>query len=317
MVSSVERERVDRAPVWALALVACLSGLGCGGGSTASGGTAEGGSDGAAEAAAGFGAGACGQCVFVACQDAIRTCESDPDCSKYLGCVDTCPTTASGEADPACVATCPHTMSDAGTLAEAQFDNCRLSGAGAMCPACGIDGGGGPNPIVHQTCTQMTGTSCSTCEDDYCCDTYAACAADPDCSGLDSCLTDCLAGNADDAGAPAGGASAGGSCEVICGNAHPAGLKDWAPREACLLVSCSAACGAPLTACLACQYQMCADEFASLYGTPDGYLLNGCRAACPAGTNACSDACLAQYPDIQGASQALSACLQLNCPTCM
>jgi hypothetical protein len=163
-------------------------------------------------------------------------------------------------------------------------------------------------------------TPCYTCEDDYCCNTYAACFANADCTALENCLKDCLNGNADDAGAPAGGAPDGGSCELICGQAHPSGLVDWAPRETCLLVACTVSCEnppmPPLSACLACQYQSCADEFANLNGTPDGWLVGACIAACPTGVNPCNTACLAQYPSAKGSLDALTTCIMASCPAC-
>jgi hypothetical protein len=297
--------------------------LGCGA-STSNGvgsDTDGGGPDVGVTVDSGFGGSACGQCVATACQTAIRSCNSDPDCSAYLGCVDICPTTSAGGPDPACIATCPKGTSSAGKLAEAQLDNCRLSGAGAMCPACGIDGGGQPNPIVHQTCTQTTDTTpCSTCEDNYCCNTYAACHADPDCVGMLHCLQDCYSGAADDAGAPPGGPPDGGSCEETCAQAHPEGVASWAPRETCLLANCTVQCEdppmPPLPPCLACQFQSCLDEFANFNASTDGYLLGACIDGCPTGANPCNDACIAQYPDEMAALDALTTCLQANCPTC-
>jgi hypothetical protein len=312
----------DTALATALAMIASLSfGSGCGGTSTESGSDMDGGADVGLALEGGFGSSACGQCVATACQTEIRSCNSDPDCSTYLGCVDICPSTAAGGPDPACIATCPKGSSSAGMLAEAQLDSCRLSGAGAMCPACGIDGGGQPNPIVHQTCTQMTDqTPCFTCEDNFCCNTYAACHADPDCVAMVTCLKDCENGTADDAGAPAGGAPDGGTCDAICAQAHPTGVAEWAPRETCLLANCTVQCEnppmPPLSACLACQYKSCLDEFANLNATTDGYLLGACIDACPGGANTCNEACLAQYPDEMAAVDALTTCVLANCPSC-
>jgi hypothetical protein len=205
--------------------------------------------------------------------------------------------------------------------AEMQLDDCRASGAGAACGACGIDGGAG-NPILHQTCTPMTDTtSCTTCEDNSCCQTYAACHADPDCPALLKCLQDCLSGTADDAGAPEGGAPDGGSCDLLCAAAHPTGLVEWAPRLTCLLVYCAVACEnapmPPLPACESCTNQFCAEEYANLNATPDGYLLGACIDTCPTGANPCNDACFAQHPSSKPALDALTACVAQNCPSCM
>jgi hypothetical protein len=167
----------------------------------------------------------------------------------------------------------------------------------------------------------MDTTVCFTCEDDNCCKTEAACLADPDCIALTRCLTDCAGDVADDAGSPTGGPPDGGSCELTCSAAHPKGLVEWAPRDACLLVFCAVKCEnppmPPLPTCEACVYEKCADAFANLEGTPEGYLFGSCIAACPSGANACTMACLSQYPSEQVFEQAFYACQTANCPTCM
>jgi hypothetical protein len=71
------------------------------------------------------------------------------------------------------------------------------------------------------------------------------------------------------------------------------------------------------SACETCLNQHCADQYASLNGTPDGYLLGECIAGCPSGANPCNDACFAKYPSAKAASDALTACSMQNCPSCM
>jgi hypothetical protein len=250
----------------------------------------------------------CGQCVIQACTSHVNDCEQDADCSAYLRCYENCPLDVGGMPEPVCAGQCL-SATPQGSLATA-FADCARS-AQETCSACA-----GRNPILHQTCTPMTDTTpCYTCEDDQCCQTYETCSADPDCKALKGCLTDCLSGVADDAGSP-GAAPDGGSCEVICGQAHPKGLIEWAPRLTCLSVLCPAACGTPPSACQTCVYQKCADAFANLNGTPQGYLFNSCVGACPTGANACTAACAAQYPTAQAASQALTSCISANCPVC-
>jgi hypothetical protein len=267
-----------------------------------------------------FGAGACGKCVASSCAGPVKTCNADPGCAAYLACVDKCPQAAGGNVDPACAAKCPRGTASASTTAEAEIDDCRNTGPGAKCAGCGVDGGG-QNPIVNQTCTPMTDqTPCYTCEDDSCCNTYAACHVNPDCTSLETCLKDCYQGVADDAGSPAGGAPDGGSCDIICGGAHMAGLVDWAPRLACLQVKCAVQCEnppmPPLSQCDACINQYCANEYANLNGTPQGYLYGACFAACPSGANPCTAGCIQQYPSASAAGMALAACGNANCPSC-
>jgi hypothetical protein len=307
-------------PLVALVSLAFVLG-GCSASNPATGGSPD--AAGAADVAtATYGASACGACVSQGCMTEVTTCNSDPDCSRYLSCLDGCGVGSDGNVDPACAAACPRGSSTSAMTAEMQVDDCRTAGAGASCAACGIDGGAAGNPILHQSCTPMTDTSsCSTCEDNSCCQTYAKCHADPDCPALLTCLQDCLSGVADDAGAPAGGPPDGGSCDLLCATAHPTGLVDWAPRITCILQFCAVACEdppmPPLPACEACTNQFCAEQYADLNGTPDGYLFGACFAACPSGANPCTDGCFAQYPSAKARADALDACVAQNCPSCM
>jgi hypothetical protein len=289
---------------------------GCSTSNSSSGG--DGGSAGDASTGA-YATSTCGTCVAQSCSAAITKCNSDPDCSAYLACLDACGVGPDGNVDPTCAAACPTGSSSAGTTAEATLNNCRAIGPGAQCAGCGIDGGGA-NPILTQMCTPMTDTTpCFTCEDDQCCDTYARCHANADCHALQTCIVDCQNHVADDAGAPEGGATATETCAYICGKAHPQGLVDWAPRTTCIFVKCLVQCEnppmPPPSPCIACQNQNCANEYANLVGTPDGYLFAACVAGCPTGSP-CEEACFTQYPSAKAAANAQLACSSLYCPAC-
>lgn len=308
--------------VWCLALAGCSSSSGSAAPGAIDSGTQTDSSDSLDSSAANYSNSACGKCVAQACNTAIMACESDPDCSAYLACLDGCAVGADGDVEPTCAAACPKGTSSSGTAAEMQLTTCRTSGAGAACSACGIDSGSAGNPIVHQKCTPMNDVSqCAICEDDHCCQTYAACHADPDCHAMQRCLVDCYSGVSDDAGSPQGGAPDGGSCDLICAAAHPKGLVEWAPRDTCISVFCTVACEnppmPPLDPCLACIYSKCADEFADLNGTPDGYLFAACITVCPSGANPCTAACMSKYPTTMGPENALISCQQASCPMCM
>ena len=307
--------------VLGLMLAACSSSSGASSGATADAGPMD-------SSTAGYSNSACGKCVAQACAMPISKCNSDPDCATYLTCLDACGVAADGNVDPTCASACPTGSSSSGTAAEKLVTDCRTTGAGTACSACGVDGGGDAggqdagNPIVHQMCTPMQdSTPCYVCEDDHCCQTYANCHANPDCKGMQRCLVDCHSGVADDAGSPAGGPPDGGSCDLTCGAAHPQGLVDWAPRSTCLSVFCVVPCEnppmPPLDPCLACVYQKCADPFANLNGTAQGYMFAACIVACPSGANPCTAGCMSQYPAEMGPENALIACQQTNCPMCM
>jgi hypothetical protein len=149
--------------------------------------------DAGADSSSGFGASACGSCVETQCASAITTCNSSAECSAYWSCVLGCGVDSSGNVDANCASACPRGSSSTGTTDEQALDQCRTTGAGASCAACGGDAGAdGGNPIIHQMCTQVTDTTpCFTCEDNNCCNTYAACHADPECAAYKSCLVAC------------------------------------------------------------------------------------------------------------------------------
>src|SRR5262249_19114644 len=114
----------------------------CGSGDT-SGGTTAGSGGGTASSSTGmsgptYGGSACAACVGQACAGAKSACEGNHKCKVFLDCLEACPLSMDGSADPACVAKCPHTSDDlAAQEAEDAFETCRGYGAGAYCDACG------------------------------------------------------------------------------------------------------------------------------------------------------------------------------------
>lgn len=223
-------------------------------------------------------------------------------------CVLACQPGPDGNVDPTCAYACPRGASSVGATDEQALDECRATGGTGMCSSCGESSGDGGNPIIHQMCTQvMDTTPCYTCEDNSCCNTYAACKNDPACQALKNCIVSCAA--------PDGGIDAGAqSCDQYCAGLNPAGVATWAPRETCIFAHCLAPCGGT-DPCVGCVVSSCAEEYANLQGTVDGYLLGLCIAPCGSDVS-CGEACEAKYPSAAPAANALALCTQAKCAVC-
>lgn len=90
-----------------------------------------------------YGASGCGQCVATACSSARMACTADPDCTKYLACVDACPIGPEGNVSKTCEAACPRGSSSSGMLAENEWVQCMTLGPGAACAECFEDAAAG------------------------------------------------------------------------------------------------------------------------------------------------------------------------------
>ncbi len=135
----------------------------------------------------------CGVCVSASCGDAISNCGADPSCAKYWQCVLACPIGESGDAAASCEVECPKPEGDNALAAFAAVSDCRFSGLGASCEACGKLGTP-QNPIFHQVCDMPPPEEtnpCWICQDEHCCVTQKACNEDPGCSALVDCAQAC------------------------------------------------------------------------------------------------------------------------------
>lgn len=291
---------------WLFLMVTSCTALACGSEETGAGGAGEGGSS--PQGAGGgstWGDGACGTCVRDACATQIDACLADPECPSYLDCLDACPATEAGDADPACQASCPRGSGTESLRAVAAIDACRDPGAGADCAACGIaDRTAVPDfSELNQSCGPSSDpTVCGACQDQSCCDSLAACAAEPACVAY----KDCVRG--------------GGAAELYeCALAHRQGIAVAAPGYVCAEYHC--AVGTDMTgqcdpsardACFTCMFDVCGKEWAALYRTENGFLASWCGSACD-GDTACSQACLDLYPGSEAASLQLAECLLAGC----
>jgi hypothetical protein len=274
----------------AAGMVAGCMVAGCGGSSNSS--TGSGGSGGTSSGSGGagpaYGTSDCGKCVEgMACLSQKNACAADPSCAAYLDCLNGCPLGPNGDADPACEKACPAVSGTAGTTAKDALSECRTSGDGASCAACGQI----PqpqNPIFHQMCAKsMESNKCYICEDEHCCDGYQNCLADKDCQDLQMCFQACPKADFY-------------ACSYKCYQDFPKGFPRFSEKLTCIAHFCgdTDACGdAPEGSCVKCQNLHCADETAACDTDYQCALLQSCQLPCNPADKACFDACEKKYPD--------------------
>ncbi|MBI4706227.1 MAG: hypothetical protein HY744_34455 [Deltaproteobacteria bacterium] len=254
----------------------------------------------------------CGACVTTACAGAISECQTDPGCAGYLECLLKCPVDEHGNADQGCDEGCASSGSSETARLASGLTACRLYGDGASCKTCAI-----PNQPVSGTLNQQceprpepAPTPCRQCYWDHCCDTWDACFAEgvnPDCDALATCIQECK-----DPIEP---------CVKACFAAHPGSVATLLDR-----LSCATALCAPDTphcepaerdACQACLYDDCADPFAKLLSTAEGFLVWLCTADCGAidAGSQCIEGCVAAYPDATEAFFLWAECVDYACAT--
>jgi hypothetical protein len=291
---------------WGL-LVAMASGaLAC---SSADGGGSGGGGDGGSspQGAGGgstWGDGECATCVRDACATQVDACLADPECPAYLDCLDACPVSDTGDAEPACQAACPRGTGTESLRAAAALDACRDPGPGVGCEACGVpDRAQVPDfPELHQVCgDSVDPNACFACQDENCCETQEACNADPDCVAYKDCFRN----------------DTGPNPFYDCGLAHPQGVAVFAPGYVCAEYHCAvgmpSCTKAERDACFTCLYDVCGEEWAALYRTRDGFLVSWCVGGCAVGDTACDQACYDLYPDAEDEGFRLAVCLLAGC----
>jgi hypothetical protein len=216
-----------------------------------------------------------------------------------------CPVGTDGDADEACEQDCPQPASSAGIDAVGELIVCRTVGAGSSCGACGsLSDHGDANAILNQDCPSSTETNpCYVCEDEHCCEVYAAYGASPEAVAHKECVQSCW--------------NSGGSyCAELCYEQHPEGFQQWAERWACILTYCNDAdaCGdQPLPPCDVCANEHCAETFVELYTNAAGYLLFNCLIELPLCDQACIEACSARFPSAATLFENYAACQANHC----
>ena len=166
---------------------------------------------------------------------------------------------------------------------------------------------------VHPLLCQQCGTSpetnpCYVCEDEKCCDTYAACKADPQCDGYSTCMNACaqdLSKTVTD-------------CTSECDPKFPGGYDKFAERIGCIVMRCGPECGSPSSPCLACWFAECAESYAACFVDEQCSRLQDCLDVCAVTGDGgiigpqCKKECENRYPP-GDTSQLWQTCASQRC----
>lgn len=247
----------------------------------------------------------CKTCVTTACASVRTACDAEPTCATHAACVDACPTDEHGVPTSACVDACPAAEGTAAVRRRVAYDSCVLDTGVRGCAACAgaVDAGSGSD-LLTQTCKPSTETDeCFKCEDEKCCDTYAACVAVPACKqDLQPCLVACKSDLA---------------CIAGCYDKYPTGVPAWARRTTCVSTLCASECNkGPVDACVACStVNECRDTYVACHGDPTCFGVFECvRTTCPDVTEACLNQCAAKgTPRAKALYDAWVACTVTAC----
>ena len=266
---------------------------------------ADAGGDGAAPSSTAWPLGACGTCVTAGCAGPRQVCDAEPSCAAHSACAEKCPADAGGAIDAACLAACPRGDNTVASRSRAAYDAC-LTGSGQKgCDACPKPAAQPPpfNEVLDQKCGGSTETNaCFKCQDLSCCNTDAACNAEPECTqGVVPCAKACK-----DA-----------TCRAKCYDDHPKGVAAYARKLACISVRCVGECsGAPVDPCYECGVvKACRETNARCAADPGCFVLRAClEATCPDVTDACIDSCKAKAPASAGVLlENWFACTGISC----
>lgn len=256
-----------------------------------------------------FSARECASCIEEACADSLSACANDASCASFWACMNDCPLNAEGGPTDGCQARC---AADNPGDSRKDILACWGAGNGAACP-CG-DPSDPDNPTGNADFSQECAASnedmpCWACEDEKCCDSYAACTADQACLDYVACLKDCSA------------TEWSAACAAECMELHADGLDTAAPRMACLELHCwtTDAC---LTEepddCESCWRQNCASTYINCAADPECYQLDNCMLSCVEGDEPfadCAAACKSSYsPEVVAAFDDFFVCAEILCP---
>lgn len=164
------------------------------------------------------------------------------------------------------------------------------------------DGSTAGNPLLTQSCPGSQETNaCWKCEDENCCDTYAACSNNSACQDLKNCVRNCE--NAADYN----------QCTSDCENQNLNGLQDWLNRMACVEVLCPVVCSEASAACHLCYVDACANDMSLCLANHACAQAWRCMGGCADDDTACWDNCAAQYPTGQAVIMNFITCVDQHC----
>lgn len=263
-----------------------------------------------------WGASSCASCVKKACVEETTRCRSEPTCARKLDCVDSCPTSATGELDRACADACPAPAGSAATTAFLDFEQCRTGGLGVRCEHCGVSVDEFSHPLLTQYCPDPSYDAgpdatpvqerCTKCGTQTCCGSRSRCLQDKECAALRSCAMDC----SNDAGA--GDFT---TCYQHCIDMHDGALGMYSELLDCVSIRCPGPCEITPDPCTHCLFTTCADEWIDCAADNDCNHLFRCYGDCK--NDACRNACVPPHQKGQEKLGRILLCTQNNCPACL
>jgi hypothetical protein len=141
--------------------------------------------------------------------------------------------------------------------------------------------------------------ACAKCEDENCCDSYAACHNDSTCGDLLTCLKAC--------------ATTDTACSNKCYEASttvPSG--ELAARLTCLEYKCPTQCGITLGACIKCVQTNCQDADLACATNGDCWRIGECEGPCGKDSK-CFAACEQKFPGGVSLNHDYLACSLAHC----
>jgi hypothetical protein len=261
------------------------------------------------DAGVAWGTSACASCVAGACAAEIDACSHEPTCAAHLTCLRACPLAPDGNVDEACEAACPKGAGSVGEAAISALADCRRAGAGTACTACGFDalpdaagedGGCRGDERLCQVCApSVEAEECPRCEDENCCDTYAACKSDPLCDAYAQCMRSCTLPSFRE-------------CMEQCDrDVSPAGFAKFSTRLGCVFALCMVECGAG-EPCSLCVADHCREEKFACDAHEPCARLEHCVGTCE-GSALCIDDCNNAFPEGRELAAPLDECGLRNC----
>jgi hypothetical protein len=247
--------------------------------------------------AARFSGSDCQSCLVGACGSELDDCSGDPACGSYWNCLGRCALNELGGPDASCEKRCLDEAGALGSVGSATA-TCLWAGAGAACSACGTIGAPDVTGITDQMCEPSTDPdACLQCEDSHCCETHAACSAEPECGALLHCEQACT----------------NDQCVADCAAAHPTARGLFGARLSCVTMHCPVECGAGTpNACESCVNEGCGDLWVACQSNDECYSLFLCGVVCGADGD-CLGACHDEFPRGADAFDAWAVCSVHRC----